>query len=133
MGYPLVLVAVCLSGALQLLLSTYDAGRLAMYFPSSVLRGMLMAIGMLVIIQQLPALLGHQAPYTNDILDALGRLPNQIMTLNPKVSAVGAVALTLLFTIHSRRIKEQPWTTIIPGPLLIVMWGGIAGWFLQFP
>lgn len=132
-GYPLVLVAVCLSGALQLLLSTYDAGRLAMYFPSSVLRGMLMAIGMLVIIQQLPALLGHQAPYTNDILDALGRLPNQIMTLNPKVSAVGAVALTLLFTIHSRRIREQPWTTIIPGPLLIVMWGGIAGWFLQLP
>lgn len=132
-GYPLVLVAVCLSGALQVLLSTYDAGRLAMYFPSSVLQGMLMAIGMLVIIQQLPALLGHQAPYTNDVPDALVRLPNQIMTLNPKVFAVGVVALSILFTIHSRRIKEQPWTKIIPGPLLVVIWGGIAGWFFQFP
>lgn len=132
-GYPLVLVAVCLSGILQVILSMFDAGRLAMYFPSSVLQGMLMAIGLLVIIQQLPALLGHQIPYTNNVLEALSRLPDQIMTSNPKVFAVGAVALTILFIMYNGRIKEQQWTKAIPAPLLAVIWGGLAGWFLQFP
>jgi len=132
-GYPLVLVAVCLSGVLQVFLSAYDAGRLAMYFPSSVLQGMLMAIGILVVIQQLPALLGHQAPYTNDVFEALGRLPDQIMTLNGKVFFVGAVAVVILFTFNSTWIKEYLWAKTIPAPLLVVIWGGLAGWFLQFP
>lgn len=132
-GYPLVLVAVCLSGGLQVLLSIYDAGRLAMYFPSSVLQGMLMAIGILVIIQQLPALLGHQVPYTNDVLGALGRLPDQIVNLNLQVFAVGFVAAVILFIFNSTQIKEQFWAKTIPAPLLVVIWGGLAGWFLQFP
>ncbi|MGE0643748.1 MAG: SulP family inorganic anion transporter [Nitrospira sp.] len=132
-GYPLVLVAICLSGILQVVLSMYDAGRLAMYFPSSVLQGMLMAIGLLVIIQQLPALLGHQVPYTNNVLDALSRLPDQVLSLNPRVFSVGAVALAILFTMYNSRIKEQRWTKAIPAPLLVVIWGGLAGWFFQFP
>jgi carbonic anhydrase len=132
-GYPLVLVAVCLSGALQVLLSTFDAGRLAMYFPSSVLQGMLMAIGLLVIIQQIPALLGHQVPYTNNVPEAIVRLPYQIMTLNPAVFAVGAVALAILFTFSSRWFREQISATNIPPPLFVVIWGAVAGWLLQFP
>jgi len=52
-GYPLVLVAICLTGAVQVLLSYYHVGRFAMYFPMSVLQGMLAAIGLLLGISHL--------------------------------------------------------------------------------
>ena len=43
-GYPLLLVAICLTGVVQVLLSLLRAGRFALYFPISVVEGMLSAI-----------------------------------------------------------------------------------------
>jgi carbonic anhydrase len=47
-GYPLVLVAIALVGIVQIIGSTFNAGRFALFFPISVVEGMLMAIGMLI-------------------------------------------------------------------------------------
>ena len=132
-GYPLFLVAVCLSGAIQVLLSRYDIGRLAMYFPSSVLQGMLMAIGILVIIQQLPALLGHSGlNYTRDISEAFRRLPEQIVDLNINVFGIGLIGLVILFVLNSPILNKYPWLRT-QSPLLVVIWGGVAGWLLHIP
>ena len=132
-GYPLVLVAICLTGAVQVLLSIYKAGRFAMYFPMSVLQGMLAAIGMLIIINQLPALLGHLTPSTKSIPDAIILIPAQIMGMNFEVFAVGGATLALLFGLDSNVVKNQRWMRNIPAPLLAVALGGIAGWMLHFP
>jgi carbonic anhydrase len=133
-GYPLVLVAICLTGAVQVLLSIYKAGRFAMYFPMSVLQGMLAAIGMLIIIKQIPALLGHPTPWAKSIPEAIMLIPAHIMGMNPEVFAVGGITLVLLFALDSNRVKShQRWTRNIPAPLLAVVLGGIAGWMLHFP
>jgi len=132
-GYPLVLVAICLTGAVQVLLSIYKAGRFAMYFPMSVLQGMLAAIGMLIIIKQIPSLLGHLTPSAKSIPEAIVLIPSQIIGLNPQVFAVGSIALALLFTLDSNSVKAQRWTRNIPSPLLVVALGGVAGWVLHFP
>lgn len=133
LGYPLLLVAVCFSGAVQVMLSRYDVGRLAMYFPSSVLQGMLMAIGILIIIQQIPGLLGHQGfAYTRDISESIRRLPDQVLGLNQKVFIVGTLALAILFILNSSRIKEHSWVRT-SSPLLVAIWGGVAGWLLGLP
>jgi len=132
-GYPLFLVAVCLSGAIQVLLSRYDIGRLAMYFPSSVLQGMLMAIGVLVIIQQLPAFLGHSGfYYTRDISEAFRRLPEQILDLNIDVFSIGLIGLIILFILNSPILNKYPWLRT-QSPLLVVIWGVVAGWVLHIP
>ncbi len=131
-GYPLLLVAVCLSGAVPVILSRYDVGRLAMYFPSSVLQGMLMAIGILIIIQQIPGLLGYQSFSYADISESIRRLPDQVLGLNPKVFVVGTLALAILFILNSSRIKEHSWVRT-SSPLLVAIWGGMAGWLLGFP
>ena len=132
-GYPLFLVAVCLSGAVQVLLSRYDIGRLAMYFPSSVLQGMLMAIGILIIIQQTPALLGHSGfAYTRDISEALHRLPEQISDLNVHVFSIGVIGLIILFLLNSSLLNKYPWVRT-QSPLLVVVWGVVAGWVMQLP
>jgi carbonic anhydrase len=61
-GYPLVLVAIALVGVVQVILNVFNAGRFALYSPISVVEGMLMAIGMLIIVKQIPAFLGVITP-----------------------------------------------------------------------
>lgn len=126
-GYPFVLVAVCLSGTVQVLLSRYDVGRLAMYFPTAVLKGMLMAIGILVIIQQIPVLFGHSGfYYTRDVSESFRRLPEQITDLNFNVFVIGTIGLIILFVLNSRNFDNYPWLRT-QSPLLVVLWGGVAG------
>lgn len=131
-GYPLFLVAVVFAGVAQVLLSRYDIGRLAMYFPNSVLQGMLMAIGVLVILQELPALLGHHGLYSNDVLLALRHLPEYVMNLNPNLLLVGGIGLIILFVLNSTKLNKYAWLRT-QSPLLVVIWGGVAGWWLQIP
>ena len=132
-GYPLFLVAVCLAGAVQIILSKWDVGRLAMYFPSSVLQGMLMAIGVLIIIQQLPALLGSPGIYyTRELSESIHRLPDQISDLSPNVCITGIIGLLILFILNNRWFNEYPWVRT-QSPLLVVVWGGVAGWMWNIP
>lgn len=132
-GYPLVLVAICLTGALQVLLSFCNAGRFAIYFPMSVLQGMLAAIGILIIIEQIPAFLGHLTPPVESIPEAILSIPDQVLGMNVQIAAVGAIALALLFILNSDMVKKQPWASNIPMPLLVVSMGGLVGYLLHFP
>lgn len=129
-GYPLLLVAICLTGIVQVLLSILRAGSFALYFPISVVEGMLSAIGMLIIIKQIPQLLGDQLPPVKSIPAAILAIPHDIQEMNPEIFLVGGLALALLFFLSSR---TERWATLIPAPLLVVSLGGIVSWFLQLP
>ena len=129
-GYPLLLVAICLTGVVQVLLSLLRAGSFALYFPISVVEGMLSAIGMLIIIKQIPQLLGDQLPPVKSIPAAILAIPHDIQEMNPEIFLVGGLALALLFFLSSR---TERWATLIPAPLLVVSLGGGASWFLQLP
>ena len=130
-GYPLLLVAICLVGVVQVILSIFDAGRFALYFPISVVEGMLMAIGMLIIVKQVPAFLGVIIPPIKSIPKAIISVPEQIMVLNPLICAIGAATLILLFVITSilSRIKGA-WAKFIPVPLVVIAMAGITAWFI---
>lgn len=132
-GYPLVLVAICFTGAVQILLSIYKVGRFVMYFPISVLHGMLAAIGVLIIIKQIPSLLGHLTPATKSIPEAISLIPAQIMGMNFEIVAVGGITLALLFALDSNMVKNQSWARNLPAPLLAVALGGMVGWMLHLP
>jgi MFS superfamily sulfate permease-like transporter len=55
--------AVMLSGLIQLIFAAIRGGRLGSYFPTSVIQGMLSAIGLLLILKQIPHALGYDASY----------------------------------------------------------------------
>src|SRR6185436_13612906 len=133
-GYPLLLVAICLVGVVQVILSIFDAGRFALYFPISVVEGMLMAIGMLIIVKQVPAFLGVIIPPIKSIPKAIISVPEQIMVLNPLICAIGAATLILLFVITSilSRIKAA-WAKFIPVPLVVIGMAGITAYILGIP
>src|ERR1051325_1915060 len=130
-GYPLLLVAIALVGVVQVILSIFNAGRFALYFPISVVEGMLMAIGMLIIVKQVPAFLGVIIPPIKSIPKAIISVPEQIMVLNPLICAIGAATLILLFVITSilSHIKAA-WAKFIPVPLVVIGMAGITAWFI---
>ncbi len=130
-GYPILLVAICIVGVVQVILSIFNAGRFALFFPISVVEGMLMAIGMLIIIKQIPAFLGYITPPIKSIPKAIMLVPEQIMGMNPMICAIGAVTLFLLFFITGilSRIK-QAWAKFIPVPLVVIALAGMTAWLL---
>ena len=130
-GYPILLVAISVVGVVQVILSIFNAGRFALFFPISVVEGMLMAIGMLIIIKQVPAFLGVIIPPIKSIPKAIISIPEQVMALNPLICAIGAVTLFLLFFITGilSRIK-QAWAKFVPVPLVVVGLAGLTAWFL---
>src|ERR1044071_9221519 len=130
-GYPLVLVAISIVGVVQVILSVFNAGRFALCFPVSVVEGMLMAIGMLIIVKQIPAFLGVIIPPIKSIPKAIISVPEQIMVLNPMICAIGAVTLVLLFLISGILSRIQAtWAKLIPVPMIVIVLGGLASWII---
>ena len=133
-GYPLLLVAICIVGIVQVILSIFNAGRFALFFPISVVEGMLMAIGMLIIIKQVPAFLGYITPPIKSIPKAIILIPEQIMGMNPLICAIGAVILFLLFFISGILSRIQAtWAKLVPVPLIVIILAGVTAWILGLP
>lgn len=128
-GYPLLLVAICLTGIVQLVLTYFRAGRFAIFFPQTVVEAMLAAIGIIIIIKQFPLLLGVLAPPKKTIPATLQALPGQIAQMNPMVFAVAAVSTFLIFFLNR---TEKRWLKMIPPPLTVVVIGGLMGTALGF-
>ncbi|WP_311136483.1 SulP family inorganic anion transporter [Hymenobacter cellulosilyticus] len=66
-SFEAMLAATVVAGILQLVLGFLKAGIIGMYFPSSVIRGMLAAIGLILILKQIPHFLGADTDYFEDM------------------------------------------------------------------
>jgi MFS superfamily sulfate permease-like transporter len=66
LGYEGFLLAVVLAGAMQVAFGALRAGLLAHYVPSAVIKGMLAAIGLILILKQLPHAVGWDVDFEGD-------------------------------------------------------------------
>ncbi len=60
-SFETFLLAVMFAGVIQVVLGAMKAGALSAFFPSSVIKGLLAAIGVILILKQIPHLLGHDS------------------------------------------------------------------------
>ena len=65
-GYENFLLAVVLAGLIQICSGFLKAGIVAYYVPSSVIRGMLAGIGIIIVIKQIPHFFGYISPVNTD-------------------------------------------------------------------
>lgn len=123
-NYQTFLLAVLLAGVLQLVLGFAKAGTIANYFPSAVIEGMLAAIGVILILKQIPHAVGYDATYEgNEAFQENGQ--NTFSALQRALGAIsyGAVvisAISLAILIYWPRIKK---VAMIPAPLVVVVLG----------
>ena len=127
-GYPLLLVAICLTGVVQIVSCLFRAGEFARMLPIAVVEGMLASIGLMIIVKQLPIILGDLGGPSKTIANALTKLPQQIAGLDPVVLALGLGSLGLIFYLSTsgRRLLK-----FIPPPLFVALVGIAFGYVVD--
>ena len=129
--YRIFLLAVILAGLFQLLLGLFRLGAIANYFPSSVIKGMLAAIGIILISKQLPLAIGYDKPdfWTSGFLqlfsekDVLGN----VRSLNDHITMGAIIISSVCLVVYL--VMQLPFAKkfkALPLPLLIVLAGVIT-------
>jgi len=127
-GYPLLLVAIFLTGVVQLLLTFLNVGETARSMPVAVMEGMLAAIGMMIIIKQIPVLLGDVSAPSISIVQAVRNLPNSLRAIDLEIFSIGAISLVMMSFLNNQRRR---WVNVIPAPLIVVGFGIVLGHLFQ--
>jgi MFS superfamily sulfate permease-like transporter len=128
-SFEVFLVAVCLSGIIQLVLGYLRAGIIGNYFPSSVITGMLTAIGIVIILKQVPHAVGWDKDYEGDFSffesdsNTFLTLFYSLRAVQPAALVIMIVSLSLLAIWETPKIKKHKVLKLIPAPLLVVMLG----------
>ena len=129
--YKIFLLVVMVAGLFQLLLGLLKLGAIANYFPSSVIKGMLAAIGIILISKQIPLALGYDQPdfWTSGFLNLFSskHFLGNIGEFNQHITR-GAILITLL-SLSVLIVLQHPAAKkfkVIPAPLLVVVIGIIT-------
>ena len=77
-GYEPFLVAVMIAGLIQLILGIVKAGTISSYFPSGVIEGMLAAIGIIIIMKEIPHAIGYDKSHEGDFFLLLRKVRNLV-------------------------------------------------------
>ena len=109
--------AIVISGAIQMLLGLLRMGKLGDLIPSSVVQGMLAAIGITIFSKQIHVALGVDAS-TSSALNALTVIPESLSGLNWVITSLSMISLMIL--IFQPRVTNK-FVRSIPGPLLVLM------------
>ena len=124
-GFPYVLAAICIAGALQVVMGLLKLGRLGEVVPSSVVHGMLAAIGVIILVKQLHVGLGHHST-ADSAMDSIFELPVSIFNLHPLITLVTLTGLAIAI-IHPRIknklihfIPSSVWILVITIPLVFI-------------
>lgn len=124
-AYETFLLAVFIAGIMQFVLGVIRAGMIGNYFPSSVIIGMLAAIGITIILKQLTYAVGYDGSFFGE--ESFAQL-NEENTFSALEKAFGAIhygvtlicLLSLAILIFWPKIKK---VGIVPAPLIVVVVG----------
>lgn len=129
-AFEIFLTALCLAGIFQIILGVIRAGIIGYYFPSSVIKGMLCGIGILLIAKEIPHFLGDdrdpqgdESFSQEDKENTFTEIINAFSNLSPGVLIIGLVCLATLLLWQTNFIKKIKWLSLFPGPLLAVVFG----------
>jgi MFS superfamily sulfate permease-like transporter len=128
--YEAFLLAVVLAGIFQVILGFVKAGVIGDYIPNCVIKGMLAAIGLLLILKQLPHLVGYDKDYEGDQAfvqtdsdNTFSGILHSFGFITPGAIIIGVVSLLILITWETKFFKSNKVLKLIPGPLVVVLAG----------
>ncbi len=126
--YKLFLLAVIVAGLFQVILGILKLGVIANYFPSSVIKGMLASIGIILISKQIPLALGYDQPdfwtsgfinlfSPDNFLGSFQQFNHHLTRGTILITFISLIALIYLQHPSSKKLK------VIPAPLFVVVLG----------
>ena len=130
LGFQNFLLAVVVAGVIQFVLGLLKAGRIGKYFPSSVIQGMLVAIGLIIILKQIPHAFGYDKDYEGDLsfrqadgYNTFSEIGHAMEFITPAALLISIVCLAILILWEMKFMKNFSFTKIIQGPLVAVVTG----------
>lgn len=111
-SYSLILLAIAIAGLLQAAFGLLRAGRWIGLIPDSVIQGMMVAIGLQLVLQQIPVFTGAETAAAGELF-------------SPACLSVAAGAMLILLLWQQPLIRRTRILSLIPGSLAAVLWGSL--------
>ncbi len=129
-SFPVFQAAIVLAGVVQIVFGALRFGSVANYVPSSVLKGMLAGIGLVIILKQIPHAVGRDNDYEGDFsfLERAGEntftdIVKALLTSNGEAILISLACMALLLAWETKWMRQHRLTTMIPGALAAVVLG----------
>lgn len=136
-SFEAFLLAVCLAGGIQIVLGTLRAGIIGDFIPNAVITGMLAAIGLILIVKQLPHAFGYdvtafggESLHKGDFSHLWHDLQETAGRILPGAALIAVISLAFLFWWDKKQPTLKGAARYIPGPLVVVGFGILANWLL---
>ena len=140
-SFETFLLAVIVAGIVQIILGLLKAGIIAYFFPSSVIKGMLSGIGIVIFLKQIPHAFGYDADPEGDLgffqkdgQNTLSELTVIWDYFSPGPVIISILSLLVLITWEQAFVKKYTFFKLIQGPLVVVSLGvGLNLLFRNWP
>ncbi|SFQ11057.1 SulP family inorganic anion transporter [Parafilimonas terrae] len=137
-AFEAFLLSVIIAGIVQIILGYIKAGVFGDYIPTNVIKGMLSAIGIILILKQIPHLFGYDADFEGDYAFAQQDSENTFSgiwhtfsKITPLAIIIGVVALGIQIFWDKVLVKKGKIFKLIPAPLVVVVAGVLMNMFLS--
>ena len=117
-GFENFLLAVVLGGIIQVAFGILKAGVIGYYFPSSVIKGMLTGIGIIIVIKQIPFFFGYDKTLAAD-----AHFTEMLNYISPGATLIALIGLAILIIWNVWLSKSYKVFQIIQGPVVAVAVG----------
>jgi MFS superfamily sulfate permease-like transporter len=115
-AYRMALAVGVAAGLIQIAFGMVRAGVVGDVFPTSAVHGMLAAIGIIIVLKQLPITLGET--FKGEPLEVIAELPTLLRNANPDIALIGILSLLILF---GKPLIKNKWVRMFPSPLLVLL------------
>jgi len=129
-GYENFLVAVVIAGVIQVIFGIIKAGIIGYFFPSSVIKGMLTGIGIIIILKQIPHFIGYDADPEGDLAfsqmdgeNTFSEIFKSMSFIQAGSALIGLISLSILIFWDKVLSKKGKIFQVIQGPLVVVALG----------
>ncbi|MEY3630522.1 MAG: Carbonate dehydratase [Bacteroidota bacterium] len=138
-SFPGFLVAVIIAGLIQVALGLLKLGKIGGFFPSSVIRGMLVAIGIVIILKQIPHAIGDDLDFIGEFEfdqkdgeNTFTEILKSLASIKMGALLISLLGLIILFS-WTKLGQKFAWMNALPASLFVVLAGvgineGLASW-----
>ncbi|MDP2153425.1 MAG: SulP family inorganic anion transporter [Methylotenera sp.] len=137
-SFEAFLLSVMIAGVIQFLLGYFKAGFIAYFVPSSVIKGMLTGIGLLIVLKQIPHALGYDFDYQGsesfeqaDGSNTFTALADAWSLLTPGALLIAAISMVILILWDTTLTKKHRLFELLQGPIVVVLVGILLNYLFQ--
>lgn len=132
-SFDVFLLAVVLAGVIQLVFGFLKAGVIGDFIPNAVIKGMLAAIGLILILKQFPHFIGYDSDFEGDEAflqpdneNTFSEITKALHYIEPGALIIGLLAMGILILWETKFLKANKALNIIPGALVAVIAGALV-------